>query len=103
MLVRYQLPTYEATGVYTLNLLAKITLGDDFTTAVVQTIGSKADPRVRAIFSNLIHHLHDFTRKSEITVSEWMQGVDMMNRAGQMSNDRENEGQLVCDVLGLES
>lgn len=62
--------------------MAKITLGDDFTTAVIQAIGLNADPRVRAIFSNLIRHLHDFTRESEITVAEWMQGVDMMNQAG---------------------
>jgi catechol 1,2-dioxygenase len=26
-----------------------------------------------------------------------------MNWAGQMSTDRRNEGQLVCDVIGLES
>ncbi|GKT87582.1 catechol dioxygenase [Colletotrichum tofieldiae] len=27
----------------------------------------------------------------------------MINWAGQMSNDRRNEGQLLCDVIGLES
>lgn len=29
--------------------------------------------------------------------------VCQINEAGRMSNDRRNEGQLVCDVLGLES
>lgn len=53
--------------------------------------------------SNLIRHLHDFAREVELTVDEWTEGVNMINWAGQMSNDRRNEGQLVCDVIGLES
>jgi len=32
-----------------------------------------------------------------------MEGVKLMNWAGQMSDEKRNEGQLVCDVLGLES
>jgi len=36
-------------------------------------------------------------------VEEWMEGVKLMNWAGQMSDEKRNEGQLVCDVLGLES
>jgi catechol 1,2-dioxygenase len=32
-----------------------------------------------------------------------MAGVQLLNWAGQMSTDRRNEGQLVTDVIGLES
>ena len=53
--------------------------------------------------ASLIQHLHDFARENDITVSEWMAAVQLVNRAGQMSNDRRNEGQLLCDVIGLES
>jgi Catechol dioxygenase N terminus len=53
--------------------------------------------------TSLIRHVHDFARENELTVDEWMKGVELINWAGQMSNDRRNEGQLVCDVIGLES
>ncbi|KAK5146560.1 hypothetical protein LTR04_001025 [Oleoguttula sp. CCFEE 6159] len=88
-----------------------------FTQAVVNATGPKASPRIRKVFASLITHLHDFARENEITVDEWMAGVEMclqrylrapsdnlkINEAGRMSDDRRNEGQLVCDVLGLES
>lgn len=53
--------------------------------------------------TSLIRHLHDFAREIELTVDEWAEGVALMNWAGQMSTDRRNEGQLVTDVVGLES
>ena len=42
-------------------------------------------------------------RDIDLTVDEWLAGVNFINQAGQMSNDRRNEGQLLCDVIGLES
>lgn len=36
-------------------------------------------------------------------IDEWMAGVQLINWAGRMSDNRRNEGQLVCDVIGLES
>lgn len=36
-------------------------------------------------------------------MDEWAAGVNLINWAGQMSTDRRNEGQLLCDVIGLES
>jgi len=58
---------------------------------------------MREVMTSLIQHLHDFAREIELTVDEWAEGVALMNWAGQMSNDRRNEGQLVTDVVGLES
>jgi catechol 1,2-dioxygenase len=52
--------------------------------------------------TSLTRHLHDFAREIELTVDEWMQGVQLLNWGGQMSDERRNEGQLMCDVLGLE-
>lgn len=77
-------------------------LGQDFTQQVIDSFGPRTDPRLREIMSSLIQHLHDFARETELTVDEWMAAVKMINWAGQMSNDRRNEGQLMCDVLGLE-
>lgn len=74
-----------------------------FTQHVVDSIGPKCTPRMREVMSCLIRHVHDFARETELTVDEWMQGVELLNQAGKMSDDKRNEGQLVCDVIGLES
>lgn len=53
--------------------------------------------------SSLIKHVHDFARENELTVDEWMAGVRMINWVGAMSDDKRNQGQLLCDAIGLES
>jgi catechol 1,2-dioxygenase len=74
-----------------------------FTQRVIDAMGPKTDPRFRQVMTSLIKHVHGFAREVELTVDEWMAGVELMNWAGQMSTDKRNEGQLVCDVFGLES
>jgi len=74
-----------------------------FTQRVIDATGPKASPRMRQVMSSLIRHVHDFARENEITVDEWMEGVELLNWAGRMSDDKRNEGQLVWDVIGLES
>ncbi|KAF2219801.1 Intradiol ring-cleavage dioxygenase [Elsinoe ampelina] len=75
----------------------------DFTRNVINATGPKASPRVRKVVGGLIQHLHDWLRENEVTVEEWMAGVDLINQAGRMSDEKRNEGQLMCDVLGIES
>jgi catechol 1,2-dioxygenase len=74
-----------------------------FTQHVIDAMGSETSPRMREIMTSMIRHVHDFAREVELTIDEWMAGVQLMNWAGQMSTDRRNEGQLVCDVIGMES
>lgn len=78
-------------------------LGQAFTDHVVQAMGPDTTPRMRTVMTALIQHVHDFAREVNLTTEEWLAGVAMLNWAGQMSNDKRNEGQLVCDVIGLES
>lgn len=78
-------------------------LGQEFTQQVIDAAGPKTDPRLREIMASFIQHMHDFTREVQLTSDEWMAAVKMINWAGQMSNDKRNEGQLMCDVIGLES
>ncbi|KAF4982269.1 hypothetical protein FZEAL_2055 [Fusarium zealandicum] len=78
-------------------------LGQAFTQQVIDSFGPKTDPRLREVMSSFCQHIHDFARETQLTVDEWMTAVNMINWAGQMSNDRRNEGQLMCDVIGLES
>lgn len=78
-------------------------LGADFTSNVIAAMGPNTPPRLREVMSGLIRHIHDFAREVQLTTDEWMAGVQMINWAGQMSDDKRNEGQLLCDVIGLES
>ena len=77
-------------------------LGQDFTQEVIDALGKKVSPRMREVLPPLIRHVHDFAREVNLTTEEWLEGVDFINRAGQMSDDKRNEGMLLCDVIGLE-
>lgn len=81
----------------------EVGLGPAFTQSVIDAMGPKTSPRLRTVMSSLIKHIHEFARDVDLTVDEWSAGVDMINWAGRMSNDKRNEGQLLCDVIGLES
>jgi len=74
-----------------------------FTQQVIDAMGPKTSPRMRQVMGSFIKHIHDFARENELTIDEWMKGLDMINRAGKMSDERRNEGQLMCDIIGLES
>lgn len=76
---------------------------NEFTNMVKSAMGPKTTPKMRRILGSLIEHIHAFTIENQITVEEWMAGVDFINRIGQMSNERRDEGILVSDVFGLET
>ncbi|KAG6055359.1 hypothetical protein E4U32_006335 [Claviceps aff. humidiphila group G2b] len=78
-------------------------LGQEFTQNVIDAMGPNTPPRLREVMASLIQHLHDFAREVQLTADEWMAGVQLINQAGQMSDQKRNEGQLMCDILGLES
>lgn len=81
----------------------KIEFDPGFTDMVIAATGSNANPRLKEVMTALIRHVHDFAREVQLTTDEYMAGVALLNWAGQMSTDRRNEGQLVTDVIGLES
>lgn len=80
----------------------KIEHDAEFTNSVIAAIGKDTDPRLKEIITSLIHHSHDFLRDVNLTTDEFMTGLKYMNWAGQMTDDRRNEGLLLTDVLGLE-
>lgn len=75
----------------------------NFTQTVIDAIGPGATPRTRQVMTSLIRHVHDFAREVELTIDEWMMGVEFLNTVGQISDGKRNEGQRISDVLGLES
>jgi catechol 1,2-dioxygenase len=92
----------ETTGGNSNGVAQEEGLGQAFTKQVIDSFGPKTDPRLREVMSSFIQHMHDFARETQLTCDEWMEAVKMINWAGQMSNDKRNEGQLMCDVIGLE-
>ncbi|KAL2271770.1 hypothetical protein VTJ83DRAFT_1141 [Remersonia thermophila] len=73
------------------------------TEQVIRATGPKANPRLAQIMPSLVRHLHDFAREVSLTVAEWEAAIEFLNKCGKMSDDRRNETQLLCDILGLES
>lgn len=75
----------------------------NFTNMVVDAMGPNTEPRTREVLGSLIRHIHDFAREVELTIDEWMLGVNFINTIGQISNEQRNESQRMSDVIGLES
>ncbi|KAF1817084.1 aromatic compound dioxygenase [Eremomyces bilateralis CBS 781.70] len=75
----------------------------NFTKMVVEAMGPKTDPRTREVLGSLMSHIHDFAREVELTIDEWMIGVNFMNTIGQISTAQRNEAHRISDVIGLES
>ena len=78
-------------------------LGQGFTDTVKKSMGPETNPRLRQVMECFIQHMHDFAREVSLDTDEWMAAVKMINEGGRMSNEKRNEGQLMCDVIGLES
>lgn len=74
-----------------------------FTESVKTSLGPNATPRAKKLIASLVQHVHDFARENHLTTEDWLWGVDFINRIGQMSDSRRNEGILVCDIIGLET
>lgn len=67
-----------------------------FTESVKTSLGPNATPRAKKLIASLVQHVHDFARENHLTTEDWLWGVDFINRIGQMSDSRRNEGILVC-------
>lgn len=50
----------------------------NFTAQVQAATGPNVNPRVKQLTHSLIQHLHDFARENELTVDEWMMGVELV-------------------------
>ncbi|GJC86661.1 catechol 1,2-dioxygenase [Colletotrichum liriopes] len=49
-----------------------------FTDRVIAATGPHANPRLAQVMPSLLRHLHDFAREVDLTVGEWMAGVQMV-------------------------
>lgn len=68
---------------------------------VLAALAGTPDPRLKAVMSALVRHLHAFVREVEPTEPEWMAGIEFLTRTGKMCSDVRQEFILLSDVLGV--
>ncbi len=76
---------------------------DTITQAFMGYCGPETSPRLRFLLERLVTHLHDFTKEVNLTHEEWQKAIEILYKAGEISNPQRNEFVLLSDVLGLSS
>lgn len=73
------------------------------TQAVLGLCSPKTDPRTMEVVTSLVTHLHAFAKDVSLTHAEWRKGIELLVRAGEITDGERNEFVLFSDVLGLSS
>jgi protocatechuate 3,4-dioxygenase beta subunit len=68
---------------------------------VLRSLDHTPNPRLKAVMTSLITHLHAFVREVQLTEAEWVQAIQFLTRVGQMCDDRRQEFILLSDTLGV--
>ena len=76
------------------------TTEDDITKEVLERFAQTPDPRLRQIMLSLIGHLHAFVKEVDLTEAEWFQAIEILTKAGHISDDKRQEFILFSDTLG---
>ncbi len=71
------------------------------TQAVVDRFAETPDPRLKAILTSLVRHMHDFVRDVDLTFEEWQAGIAFLTRTGQTCDQHRQEFILLSDTLGV--
>ncbi|MET7246392.1 intradiol ring-cleavage dioxygenase [Methylobacterium sp. EM32] len=71
------------------------------TQAVVDRFAETPDPRLKAILTSLVRHLHDCVREVDLTFEEWQAGIAFLTRTGQRCDQHRQEFILLSDTLGV--
>jgi hydroxyquinol 1,2-dioxygenase len=74
---------------------------EQITQNVIDSIAQTPNPRLKAVMTSLIRHLHAFVREIELTEEEWMTGIQFLTRTGQMCDEKRQEFILLSDTLGV--
>jgi len=73
----------------------------NITEAVTATFAAAPNPRLKAVMSRLVRHLHAFAREVALTPDEWIQAVQFLTAVGQTCSPTRQEFILLSDTLGL--
>jgi hydroxyquinol 1,2-dioxygenase len=68
---------------------------------VLARMGATTDPRLKAVMTSAIRHLHDFVKEVRPNHQEWLTAIKFLTATGQMSTDWRQEYILLSDTLGV--
>lgn len=68
---------------------------------VVSKIASTTEPRLAAVMSVIIQHLHAAVKEIEPTQDEWFEAIKFLTETGHKSDDWRQEYILLSDILGV--
>jgi hydroxyquinol 1,2-dioxygenase len=71
------------------------------TQAVLASMASCRNDRLRHVIGSLVEHLHAFAREVHLSEAEWEKGIAFLTQAGHITDDKRQEFILLSDVLGL--
>ena len=71
------------------------------TSAVLAAMAGAPNARLREIMASFVRHMHAFAQDVRLTEEEFELGIDFLNRIGQATHDRHNEGILFSDAIGF--
>lgn len=74
---------------------------DTITEAFDAYCAKTQDARAKLVLSRLAAHLHAFAMEVELTHEEWLLGIELLRRAGEISSPERNEFILLSDLFGL--
>jgi len=80
---------------------ARQTTPAQITEAVIASFAGCAQPRLRAMMTRLIGHLHAFVREAEVTEAEWHEAIRILTRTGGVADANRQELILWSDMLGI--
>lgn len=72
----------------------------NMTEAVLQTIETCDDQRLKDVLASFVRHLHAFIRDVEPSEEEWLTGIQFLTETGHKCDGRRQEYILLSDVLG---
>jgi hydroxyquinol 1,2-dioxygenase len=73
----------------------------ELTAAVVKSFEQTPNPRAKFLLQELVTSLHDYVRKTGLTVEEWEYAIDFLTRTGHKCTDIRQEFILLSDVFGV--
>jgi protocatechuate 3,4-dioxygenase beta subunit len=73
----------------------------DSVKVVQDRTGPKADKRAKVVVDSLVKHLHAFVKETNITLDEWLYGIQFLTKTGHLSTEWRQEFILLSDTLGI--
>ena len=70
---------------------------NDITASVIESFSQTEDPRLKAIMSSLVKHLHAFAQDVKLTEAEWFRGIEFLTAVGQKCTNKRQEFILLSD------